>query len=193
MSEREIVRAALAGNDAALRKAVADHNRHEAENAAAWAVMRAEVEGKEFYCYPLRERRTVAALLTVNGHPVLGRSYTIRDTAGDEWEIQPVNPPEANGGMPFSVVDPGQRAWADRRLDAIADYEARHAGRPVPTPKLRDATDTAIVYQFWHYHVRGEVEMESLENALRQAKYDVEYNEASPAWVTQGDKVLHEF
>lgn len=193
MSTRDkIVEAALAGDVAAVEAAVAEHRRQEAEHAAAWGAMRAEVEGKDFYCYPRRERRTVRNLVTVNGHPLLGRSYEIVDTEGDRWEIAPVTP-EANDGMPFSVMDPSQREWADRQLTRIADYEASRRDMPVPTPRLRDPSDTAIVYQFSRFHVPGEREVDSLEDALQQAEYDVDYNEAAPMWVTQGDKVLKEF
>lgn len=47
-----------------------------------------------------------------------------------------------------------------------------------------------VVYRFYRYHVPGEDEYDTLEEALGRAYWDIEWNTAAPHEIVVGDEVL---
>lgn len=47
-----------------------------------------------------------------------------------------------------------------------------------------------VIYEYSRHHAPGEREVESLHEAMVAAKYDLEYNEAYPKRIIDGDKVF---
>jgi hypothetical protein len=48
----------------------------------------------------------------------------------------------------------------------------------------------SVIYHYARYHAPGSFEMDSVDEALSQARYDIEYNEAAPKRIEEDGRVV---